>query len=146
MCPSIFNQIYKPLILAEVLPFLKVRTIVSLQYLQLQDFRDLWQFLILSYPILFSWNYGTIIWKALVFTALLMISCRLVYDSAWTGLWIHVNWYVILCRPVFQWCWCLPFNVNLTWKIAWWMLFWNNFFADKLTKINLVAAGLGLPR
>jgi len=54
MCPSIFNKIYKPLILAEVLAVLKVRTIGPLQYLQLQDLRDLWQFLILSYPVLFS--------------------------------------------------------------------------------------------
>ena len=113
MCPSIFNKIYKPLILAEVLPHLKVRTFGPQQYLQLQDVRDLWQFLILSYPDLFSRNYGTIIWRSLVFTALLMIPCRLVYDSVWSGMWIRINWYVIPCRLVYMYqefklWWCLP--------------------------------------
>jgi hypothetical protein len=39
MCPSIFNKIYKPLILAEVLVVLKVQTVRPLQYLQLQDLK-----------------------------------------------------------------------------------------------------------
>jgi hypothetical protein len=49
MCPSIFNKIFKPLILAEVLVVLKVRTIGPLQYLQLQDLKG---FMAVPYPLL----------------------------------------------------------------------------------------------